>query len=733
MTNYPPDREIHSIVDATHPDPFSFLGMHRAAQGRDLEVRAFLPSAEMVEVMDAKTGKAIVSLENAHGAGLFVGKIAGRDDVFPYRLRVTAGTETREIDDPYRFAPFLGELDTYLLAEGTHFDSYKKLGAHVVEMEGVAGVNFAVWAPNALRVAVVGDFNAWDGRCHPMRKHPGCGVWEIFLPGVARGAAYKFEIKDQTGNLLPLKTDPYGFCCERTRPHTASIVHELGIFAWSDGDWMANRASEWRRRPVSIYEVHPGSWRRAGENNRVLSYQELADQLIPYVVQMGFTHLELLPISEYPYDGSWGYQPVSLFAPTSRFGEPDEFRSFIDRCHRAGIGVILDWVAAHFPDDEHGLARFDGTHLYEHADPRLGRHMDWGTLIYNYGRNEVANFLLSNACYWLEEFHIDGLRVDAVASMIYLDYSRQKDDWLPNVQGGRENLEAVGFLKRLNEVVYQRNAGIFTVAEESTAWPGVSCPTDAGGLGFGFKWNMGWMHDTLRYMGKDPVYRKHHQNDLSFGLLYAFTENFILPLSHDEVVHGKGSILGRMPGDTWQRFANLRAYYTFMFTYPGKKLLFMGCEFGQEDEWNYNVSLDWHLTAAPLHLGIQNLVRDLNALYRSAPGLYERDCEQETFAWIDCGDADQSMLAYLRYGADRTEPIAVICNFTPVPRHGYHVGVPEGGRYDEVMNSDAEIYGGTNVGNFGAVHTSNEARHGYPFSLRLDVPPLGAIVLRRSV
>ena len=731
MPNQLIDRDIARIVSSTHYDPFSYLGMHRAARGTGMVVRAFVPWAHSVSVIDRETGAVLAGMAKIHEAGLFAGEIAGRNDPFAYRLRVTVGADAHDLEDPYRFPPYLGELDTYLLAQGNHYDSYRKLGAHPVELEGVAGVNFAVWAPNALRVSVVGDFNTWDGRRHPMRVHPGCGVWEIFIPGLGPGASYKFEIKDRHGHLLPLKSDPYGFRSEEHSPHTASVVQGLGRYRWDDAAWMTGRAVDWRRKPVSFYEVHLGSWRRHGETGRILSYREIADRLIPYATEMGFTHVELLPVSEYPFDGSWGYQPVSLFAPTSRFGEPDDFRYFVDRCHQAGIGVVLDWVAAHFPEDGHGLARFDGTHLYEHSDPREGRHMDWGTLIYNYGRHEVANFLLSNACYWLDEFHIDGLRVDAVASMLYRDYSRPEGGWIPNVFGGRENLEAVAFLKRLNEVAYERGAGIFTVAEESTAWPGVSCPTYAGGLGFGFKWNMGWMHDTLRYIAKDPVHRKHHHNDLTFGLLYAFTENFILPLSHDEVVHGKGSILGRMPGDSWQRFANLRLYYTFMFTYPGKKLLFMGSEFGQEGEWNHTASIDWHLTQYVPHKGVQTLVRDLNALYRSTPALYERDCEGEGFAWIDCTDADQSMLSYLRYGEDRNAPIVVVCNFTPVPRPAFIAGVPLAGWYEEFMNSDSRIYGGTDVGNQGGVQAQAKPWNGYPYSLRLHVPPLGAVVLRR--
>lgn len=722
---------IQHVLNASHPDPFSFLGMHVDSSDASLTVRAFLPNAVKAAVIDAETGESVSAMRRTHKNGFFSAKLKDRTAPFAYQLRFIMESETHTIDDPYRFPPYLGELDTHLLAEGRHYDSYKKLGAHPVTIDGVDGVNFAVWAPNASRVAVVGDFNEWDGRRHGMRLHPGCGVWEIFLPGVERGGVYKFEIKDRYGNLCPLKSDPYCFRAEHLPPHTASVVQGLGTYAWQDQDWMNNRSGDWRREAVSIYEVHLGSWQR-GDNGTILSYAEIADRLIPYVQEMQFTHIELLPISEFPFDGSWGYQPISLFAPTSRFGDPDEFRTFVDRCHRAGIGIILDWVPAHFPNDAHGLTQFDGTHLYEHEDPRLGKHMDWGTLIYNYGRNEVANFLLSNANYWLDEYHIDGLRVDAVASMIYLDYSRAEGDWIPNKQGGRENLEAIEFLKRMNELAYSRNVGIFTVAEESTAWPGVSTPTDAGGLGFGFKWNMGWMHDTLRYFGMDPIHRRHHHNDLTFGLLYAFTENFILPLSHDEVVHGKGSILRRMPGDRWQQFANLRAYYAFMYTYPGKKLLFMGSEFGQDAEWNYQTSLDWHLMDSENHRGVRTLVRDLNALYRDCPALHERDCEGDGFAWSDCENANDSVLAYIRYGEDRAEPVVVVCNLTPVPRHGYPVGVPELGWYAELINSDAEMYGGTNTGNDGGASAIVEPVNGLPFRLRLTLPPLGVIVLHRE-
>lgn len=727
------DHKAHvaAIVVADHRDPFGFLGIHVVGRRKGVTITAFLPQASSVEVIDAASAEPVAAMTKIDDAGLFECRIADRSEAFRYRLRVDGGAASADAEDPYRFPPLLGELDAHLLAEGTHLDSHKKLGAHVATLDDVAGISFAVWAPNARRVSVVGDFNDWDGRRHPMRVHPRCGVWEIFIPGLGAGAVYKFEIKADDGRVLPLKADPYAFRSEQP-PGNASIVHRLGDYNWQDGAWMAARATEHHVEPISIYEVHLGSWKRPPQDESAfLNYSELADQLIPYVKDMGFTHIELLPVSEFPFDGSWGYQPISLFAPTSRFGGPNEFSAFIDRCHQAGIGVILDWVAGHFPEDEHGLVTFDGTSLYEHADPRRGRHADWGTLIYNYGRNEVSNYLLSNALFWLDQYHIDGLRVDAVASMLYLDYSRNEGEWEANVFGGRENLEAIDFLKRLNELVYEHNHGVFTVAEESTAWPLVSRPTSIGGLGFGFKWNMGWMHDTLRYMSRDPVHRKFHHSDLTFGLLYAFQENFVLPLSHDEVVHGKGSILGRMPGDEWQRFANLRLLYTFMFSYPGKKLLFMGDEFGQEKEWSHDESLDWHLTERPVSKGLQNLVRDLNALYRALPSLHAGDSKAEGFAWIDPDDADHSTISYLRLGADPEDVVVVVCNFTPVPHRDFRIGVPVDGWYTERINSDSDSYGGGNIGNLGGVMAQASPMGGHPYSLGLSLPPLAAIILHR--
>jgi 1,4-alpha-glucan branching enzyme len=721
-----------AIVAGDHGDPFAVLGMHETDASGRTELRVVYPGADAIKVIDARNGEVRADLARVLKDGLFVGRLDERGR-FPYRLRVTVGRETREIEDPYRFPPLLGEVDIYLLAEGTHWRAYEKLGAHPTAIDGVEGVGFAVWAPNARRVSVVGPFNQWDGRRHPMRYHQSCGVWEIFVPGVEPGALYKYEIKSHASGLLALKSDPFAFSAERP-PGTASIVCDLRGDSAQDETWLARRAAAAARdAPISIYEVHLGSWRRRlGEGGRYLSYRELADELIPYVRDLGFTHIELLPVSEHPFDGSWGYQPVGLFAPTSRFGSPDAFRDFVARCHSEGIGVLIDWVAGHFPTDPHGLANFDGTALYEHADPRQGRHRDWDTLIFNYGRREVANYLLCNALFWPDKYHIDGLRVDAVASMLYLDYSRKAGDWIPNRFGGRENLEAIEFLRRMNEAVYTHAEGAVTVAEESTAWPMVSRPPYVGGLGFGYKWNMGWMHDTLLYMSKDPVHRKHYHDSLTFGLLYAFSENFVLPLSHDEVVHGKGSLLNKMPGDRWQKFANLRAYLAFMYTMPGKKLLFMGGEFGQEREWNHDAGLDWHLLDDARHAGVHRLVRDLNQAYRGVPALHELDCEPEGFEWIDCHDAEQSVISYIRRGKDRDQFVVVACNFTPVVRRDYRIGVPLAGLYAERLNTDSEFYGGSGVGNSGHCVADATPCHGRPFSLALTLPPLAVLVLTQQ-
>jgi len=718
--------EIEAIVAARHGDPFAFLGMHETKGG--LCVRAFLPEARAMAVVDAASGSIVAEAKQVHAAGLFVATLPRRREFFRYRLRGERGGGFSEFDDIYGFPPVLGELDLHLLAEGNHWTSYQKLGAHPLVHDGVDGVAFAVWAPNATRVSVVGDFNDWDGRRMPMRNRQ-TGVWEIFIPGLAPGRLYKFELLGPDGAVLPLKADPHAEQAEPP-PRTASVVAALPRHLWRDAARQRERAGyNDRERPIAIYEVHLGSWRRSWERGGgYLSYRELAEQLVPYVADMGFTHIEALPVSEYPFDGSWGYQPISLFAPTSRHGTPDDFRFFVDACHAAGLALWLDWVPGHFPSDAHGLGRFDGTALYEHADPRQGIHRDWNTLIYNYGRREVANFLLSSALYWLREFHIDGLRVDAVASMLYLDYSRKEGEWIPNVYGGRENLDAIHFLRRMNELVFGEDSGATTAAEESTAWPMVSRPVYVGGLGFGFKWNMGWMHDTLHYFSQNPIHRKYHHNNLTFGLLYAFHENFILPLSHDEMVHGKGSLIRKMSGDQWQRFANLRAYLTFMWTHPGKKLLFMGGEFAQEREWNHDIGLDWQLLGEPLHEGVRRVVRDLNHLYRGTPALHLLDCEPEGFHWIDVANAAESIISYLRRGRNPHEIAVIICNFTPIPRENYRIGVPLRGRYRERINTDAVEYGGSGIGNAGEVHADPEPMHGQPCSIRLNLPPLGALV-----
>ncbi|MDE2229601.1 MAG: 1,4-alpha-glucan branching protein GlgB [Alphaproteobacteria bacterium] len=730
MSSAPPslDHEADAILGGDHTDPFGYLGPHRSASG--LVVRAFLPDAIGVELLNHATGAPVTTARPVPGSGgLFIVPLDAPPPR-PYRLRVAWRDSSTEFVDPYQFGSWLGETDLYLLREGTHLEAYRRLGAHPIVPDGVAGVVFCVWAPNAKRVSVVGDFNFWDGRRHVMRFHPGVGVWELFIPGLHEGERYKYEIKTRTGAILPLKADPVAQAAERP-PETASLVARIDHHRWNDDAWLAERGRHnLYSSPMAIYETHLGSWRRRPEEgNRYLTYRELAETLVPYVKEMGFTHLELLPITEYPFDGSWGYQPTGLYAPTSRYGSPTDFQAFVDACHGAGIGLLLDWVPGHFPDDPHGLASFDGTRLYEHADPRQGVHRDWNTLIYNYGRTEVVEFLLNSALHWFDQYHVDGLRVDAVASMLYLDYSRQPGDWIPNRFGGNENLEAIAFLKRLNEISFARFPGITTVAEESTAWPLVSRPTYDGGLGFGFKWNMGWMHDTLNYMALDPIHRAHHHEQLTFGLLYAFNENFVLPLSHDEVVHGKRSILGRMPGDRWQRFANLRAYYAFMYGHPGKKLLFMGNEFAQENEWNHDQSLDWHLLGDPMHQGITALVRELNALHRRLPALHELDHERTGFEWIDASDRAASVLSFQRNGRAAGDHVVVIVNFTPVVRHGYRIGMPSGAPYREIFNSDDPRYGGSGAGNAGTLAPEALPWHGRDHSLALTLPPLAAIYL----
>jgi 1,4-alpha-glucan branching enzyme len=727
---HPDPAAIAAIVQARHDDPFSVLGMHGGGD-LPLSVRVFWPGADSVTVTDLATGETVAELEQIDPAGFYAGAIQGRTTPFVYRLRFKVGDATWEAEDPYRFPPLLGSLDVYLMAEGSHRRMFERLGAHPTTLEGVDGVAFAVWAPNARRCSVVGDFNQWDGRRHPMRKRIEVGCWEIFIPGVGKGTRYKFELLPKDDGPPALKADPVGFAHE-VPPATASIVSGLPRHEWSDGRWMAER---WSRQaltaPISIYEVHLGSWRR-GENNRTLSYDDLAGELIPYVKDMGFSHIECLPVSEHPFTGSWGYQPIGLFAPTSRFGPPEAFARFVDRCHQENIGVIIDWVPAHFPNDLHGLVRFDGTALYEHEDPRLGFHQDWNTLIYNFGRTEVRNFLVANALYWLEYFHIDGLRVDAVASMLYLDYSRKAGEWLPNKYGGRENLDAIAFLRELNTRVFGDHPGATTIAEESTAWPQVSRPVDTGGLGFGYKWNMGWMHDTLQYIEHDPIHRRYHHHQMTFGIHYAFMENFVLPISHDEVVHGKGSLYSKMPGDRWQKFANMRAYLAFMWTHPGRKLLFMGSEFAQEREWSHDHSLDWHLLGSDEHRNIQNLVRDLNRLYRETPALHVHDSDPAGFEWIDGNDSDNSTYAYVRHGGPGDAPVLVVCNFTPVVRKAHRVGAPRAGRWVERLNTDAAFYGGSNVGNSGNVMTEPVKWHGRPQSLSLTLPPLAAIVLQHA-
>ncbi len=722
----PDASRIDAIIRGRLGDPFAVLGPQRTSDGVALTV--FAPDAAEVTAIGSD-GSEIAALTRINPEGVFHAALpASHKPGAPYRLRLRAGDHSWERDDPYRFGPVLGETDEYLVAEGRHEEIYNRLGAHPTTHEGVEGTSFALWAPNARRVSIVGHFNAWDGRRHPLRRRLGGGLWELFVPGIAAGELYKYEIVGAQGDLLPLKADPMSFRQEPP-PATGSLVHGLPKYDWQDADWMAQRGTTpLKSSPVSIYEVHLGSWRR-GADGAVLDYATMADLLVDYVTDMGFTHVELLPVSEHPFTGSWGYQPIGMYAPTARYGSPEDFAALVDRLHGANIGVIVDWVPAHFPSDAHGLARFDGTALYEHEDPRQGFHRDWNTLIYNFGRNEVANFLRSSGLFWLEKYHVDALRVDAVASMLYLDYSRDEGEWIPNQYGGRENLDAIDFVRRTNAEVGDRTPGAVTIAEESTAFPGVSRPVEDGGLGFDFKWNMGWMHDSLSYMQQEPIYRKYSHGQMTFSIHYAWSENFVLPISHDEVVHGKGSLLNKMPGDRWQKFANLRAYLAFMWTHPGKKLLFMGCEFGQEREWNHDVSLDWHLLGDPAHAGTQSLVRDLNTIYREVPALHQLDCDPSGFEWIDHGDDDRSIFAFLRKGLDGTPPALVIANMTPVVRENYRIGVPLDGAWRERLNSDAEGYGGSNVGNGGQVTARHEESHGLPQSLVLTLPPLATLIL----
>ena len=713
-----------AISSGAHGDPFSVLGIQD--RGGRLVLTAFVPGANaLVALFD---GKELALAAVAGHPGLFAAVVAARA---PYRLRASNPGASWEFDDPFRFGPVIGELDEYLLGEGRQKRLWHTLGAHPINHEGVDGTHFAVWAPNAERASVVGDFNIWDGRRHPMRRRGGTGVWETFVPGMGEGTIYKYEIRGPGGQILPLKADPVGFGSEHP-PRTGSVVRQISGAAWNDAEWMKTRGTVQNvDAPISIYEVHLGSWKRADNGARPLSYHELAGELVDYAVGMGFTHLELMPVSEYPFDGSWGYQPVGMFAPTIRHGTPNEFRALIDAAHAKGLGVLLDWVPGHFPTDQHGLGRFDGSPLYEHADPKEGFHQDWNTLIYNYGRVEVANYLVSNALYWLEEYHIDGLRVDAVASMLYRDYSRQEGQWVPNRDGGRENYEAIDLLRNMNITAYGEVPGVMTAAEESTAFPGVSRPVNHGGLGFGFKWNMGWMNDTLSYMQKDPIYRRHHHHQMTFGLVYAWSENYILPISHDEVVHGKGSMIAKMPGSGDEKFANLRAYYGYMWTHPGKKLLFMGCEFAQGMEWNHAKSLDWHLLDLPQHKGVQSFVRDLNRLYRDTPALYVHDTRPEGFVWIESNDAESSVYSYARKGRTGDPVVVVALNMTPVERR-YRLGFPAGGQWDEVLNSDAAAYGGGNRGNMGGVLAKGEAWHGQAQSALVTLPPLSVVIFRQG-
>jgi 1,4-alpha-glucan branching enzyme len=713
MTTLP--QEAYAVIEGRHSDPFHYLGLH--VEGDKPVVRAFVPEAEEVVAIDDQGNES--ELARVHEAGLFAGRLSNGSP--RYHLRARFGKRVVEFQDAYRFPPVLSDFDLYLLGEGNHLALYNKLGAHPMTLDGVPGVAFAVFVPNARRVSVVGDFNFWDGRRHAMRVR-GNGFWEMFVPQARAGDHYKFEIIAADGHMLPLKSDPVAFAAE-LRPRTASIVVDLDAIPRPQP---APAGVNSLGAPISIYEVHLGSWRRHADDGRWLSYRELAKELPAYVRDLGFTHVEFLPVNEHPFDGSWGYQPTGLFAPTSRFGSPADFAALVDACHQAGLAIWLDWVPGHFPDDPHGLGNFNGTALYEHANPKQGRHLDWNTLIYNYGRTEVVNFLLASGLFWLDRYGADGLRVDAVASMLYLDYSRPEGGWIPNKYGGRENLEAIEFLRRFNTELFGRFPNATTAAEESTAWPMVSRPVEHGGLGFGYKWNMGWMHDTLDYLSKDPIYRRHHHGQILFGLHYAFSENFILPLSHDEVVHGKRSILGRMPGDRWRRFANLRAYYGFMFGHPGKKLLFMGSEFGQEREWQHDHSLDWHLLEESPHAGIQRLVRDLNHLYRTMPALHELDCEAAGFEWLVMHDVDRSVFAWLRKGRDVHDRCLVVVNFTPEVYRDYRIRVPFAGFWREVLNTDADIYGGTNLGNAGGVNTLQE---GAVPEVSLVVPPLAAIFL----
>ncbi len=724
--------QVEAIVRNLHHDPFQILGPHELEVNghKNWVVRAFVPDSTEVYLLNPETGEEY-PMRSAHNEHFFEVILPGPEEIFMYQYRIVATNgHERFVYDPYFFLPQMGELDLYLFGQGDHHKIYEKLGAHPMEVNSVKGVYFAVWAPNARNVSVIGNFNVWHGGKHQMRVLGSSGVWELFVPDIGVGEVYKYEVKDQSGNIFE-KSDPYGFHFE-VRPASGSIVADLSKHKWADQEWLDRRGrTDPLAQPISIYEVHLGSWMRVVEDgNRFLTYRELAHELVEYVKKMGYTHIQLLPVAEHPFDASWGYQVLGYFAPTSRFGTPEDFQYFVDYCHRNDIGVIVDWVPAHFPRDAHGLAYFDGTHLYEHADPRMGEHQDWDTKIFNFDRNEVRNFLIANTLFWFEKYHIDGIRVDAVASMIYLDYSRKEGEWIPNQFGGRENLGAIDFLKRLNELIFSYYPGVLSIAEESTAWPGVSKPTYLGGLGFNLKWNMGWMNDFLTYTSKDPVHRKYHHNMITFALLYAFHENFVLVLSHDEVVHGKGALLNKMPGDMWQKFANLRALLAFMFGHPGKKLLFMGTEIGQWDEWEEAHSLDWHLLEYEPHRKLQLFVKELNRVYRNEPALYQVDFDHAGFEWIDFMDSDNSIITFMRKASDSKDLLVFVCNFTPVYREDYRVGVPLHCEYKELLNSDSEMYWGSNKGNYGGLWSDEIAWHNQPYSLNLKIPPLATMIFK---
>jgi 1,4-alpha-glucan branching enzyme len=727
------EKNIADILKSDLRDPFGVLGMHWEKKG--VSVRAFLPEAASVKILEY--GTSAVTMKKVHDDGIFEVVFPTRKKFFQYALECTLHDKTvKTLVDPYSFMPIMTEDSRYLFNEGTHQRVYDDLGSHVKEIDGVTGCVFAVWAPNAKRVSLVGSFNNWDGRRHPMRLLGASGVWELFVPGLANGTVYKYEIKKQGNDHLALKTDPYGYYQEAP-PNHASIVCDLDTFTWEDGEWIAKRAKgNLLKQPMSIYELHLGSWKKNGpkRNGDWLSYKELAVDIAQYVKTMGFTHVELLPVQDHPYVPSWGYQVGGFYAPNHRFGSPEDFQFFVNHLHKEGIGVIIDWVPGHFPKDAFGLAHFDGTHLYEHSDPREGEHKDWGTLIFNFGRHEVRNFLFANALYWMEKFHIDGLRVDAVASMLYRNYSRKAGEWIPNSHGGQENEEAINFLQTMNKLVHEKFPGAVTIAEESTAWPLVSRPTYLGGLGFTFKWNMGWMNDILSYFSKDPLYRKFHQNQITFALWYAFTENFILVVSHDEVVHGKKSLLEKMPGDVWKKFANVRAFFGFMFGHPGKKLMFQGSEFGMHWEWDAEQSINWHILSqeddAYHHNGLMKMVADMNTLYKNEPALWEMDYENAGFSWIDFNDADNSMISFIRQGKEWHNILVFVCNFTPVPKHHYRIGVPHGGFYQEIFNTDAQIYGGAGYGNLGGVHAQQAQVHNRPYCLDLTIPPLSVLIFK---